>query len=62
MLVLAKNRFIELLNGKNIVKKGGKYYTLKGVEVKPDAPLEEPKPKKTTAKKVEEDEHLPKKD
>lgn len=53
MLVLAKNKFIELWKGGNIVKKGGKFYTLKGVEVKPDEPITEPKPKKSATKKDE---------
>lgn len=57
MLVLAKNRFIELLKGGNIVEKGDKFYTLAGVEVKPDEPIIKPKPKKSAPKKVAEDEH-----
>ena len=51
MLVLAKNRFVEMLQGGNIFEKGGRYYTLTGVEVKPDEPISQLKPKKTTAKK-----------
>ena len=53
-IVLTKNRFIELLNAKVIVKKGGKYYNAKGIEVVSDEPIETPKPKKTSTKKVEE--------
>ena len=55
MLVLTKNKFLEYLNGKIIVKKGGKYFTQAGIEVKCDEPIEEPKPKKTATKKVAED-------
>jgi len=55
MLIVTKDRFLELLNGGNIVKKGNKYFTKTGAEIKCDEPIEEPKPKKPATKKVAED-------